>query len=142
MQNDEYETVGTDPVFRVVRMIVPWIALALVLWALAGVWSGFQRSKQVAESTAANTGPVVATPTVSPSVATTVTGMTAVTRVDLGLRSQESSTSAVLVTVKKGATLTILAKADTWFKVKDAAGHIGWIPNDVKVIDVRLVKKK
>lgn len=135
MQEAGYETVGTDPVFRVVRWVLPWLALGLVVWVLYGAWTGFTRSRDLAAQTSAAAG--VTTTTVAPSAATTVTGQVAVTRVPVTLRMQPNATSEALATAKKGVTLTILAKQDTFFRVRDKAGHIGWIANDSASITVR-----
>ena len=137
MPDDEYETVSSDPVFRIVRSVVPWVAFALVLWVLAGVWGGFQRSKAVVESTTA-AEPTVTAPAAQPSASTTVTGMVALARVDVQLRTLPDTNSEVLATAKKGSTMTVLNRQGTYFRVKDAAGHIGWIPNDVHYIDIRV----
>jgi hypothetical protein len=140
MPNDELDAVGTDPIFRIVRRIIPWIALALVAWVLVGVWGSFQRAKEFAATTAASTVPTVTAPVAAPSETTTVTDLIAVTRVDVKLLSQPLATAEALASSKKGVTLEILARQGTWFRVKDRAGHIGWIPNDVKFIDVRSKK--
>jgi uncharacterized protein YgiM (DUF1202 family) len=137
MERDDDETLTAGPVFRAVRAILPWAVLLVVVWVLAGVWSGFQRSKEVA-ATAVSTEPTVTAPTTAPSVITTITGMTALVRTDVKLRSQPNLVAEVLATSKKGSKLTVLAKQSTWFRVKDAAGHIGWIPNDSKYIEVRV----
>jgi uncharacterized protein YgiM (DUF1202 family) len=141
MPNDEYETLGSDPIVRVVRHIVPWVLLGLIVWALSGAWTGFQRAKQLADATANSTEPTVTASVATSTTTTTVTGMTAVTRVDLKLRSQADASSEVLATSRKGSTLTVLERQGTWFRVKDGAGHIGWIPNNSQYIDVRTKKK-
>jgi hypothetical protein len=142
MENDEYETVSTGPVLRIVRWVVPWVALALVLWALSGVWGSFQQAKQVADAAAAaSTEPTVTATSTVASAETTVTGMVAVARVDVSLRAQADMASEILATARKGSTLTILSRQGTYFRVKDPAGHVGWIPNDVKYIDVRVAPK-
>jgi len=140
MQDETYETVGIDPVFRVVRAIVPWIALALVVWVLYGAWGRFSENRALVEAQKAAASATTTTPTATASVATTVTGMVAVARVPVTLRSEPETSSESLATAKKGATLTIMTKQGTFFRVKDKAGHIGWIANDSASITVR--KKK
>lgn len=136
MDNDEYESTSPHPVLRVVRWIVPWLAFAIVVWVLSGTWADFQASKQAADLSSASTDITVTAGPASASVVTTVTGLVAVTRVDVSLLSQPSTTSPALATSKKGTTLMVLAKQGTWFRVKDAAGHMGWVPDDVKYLDV------
>jgi SH3-like domain-containing protein len=137
MQDETYETVGTDPVFKVVRAIVPWIALALVVWVLYGAWGRFSVNRAQAEAQKAAAAATTSTPAASPSAATTVTGMVAIARVAVTLRSEPEASSESLATAKKGATLTIMSKQGTFFRVKDKAGHIGWIANDSASITVR-----
>jgi len=137
MKDEGYEAVTTDPVFRAVRNVLPWIALAVVVWVLMGAWGGFTRSKDLAEAQKGETPSVTVTSTAAPSTATTVTGMVAVPRVAVTLRSDPDTKSEELATAKKGATLTILAKQGTYFRVRDKAGHIGWVANDSAIIEVR-----
>jgi len=139
MPEDEYEAVGSDPVFRIVRSIVPWVVLGLVVWALVGMWGSFQRSKQSVDATLGSAEPTVTAPA-SAGASSAVTGMVAVTRIDVQIRALPDTASEVLTTSRKGSTLTILSKQGTYFRVKDGAGHIGWIPNDVKYVDVRTAK--
>jgi cytoskeletal protein RodZ len=138
MDNDEYESTSPRPVFRVVRWVIPWVAFAIVVWALSGTWSDFQRAKQAADLVASTDVTVTASASASSSVATTVTGMVAVTRVDVTLLAQPAAGSQALATSAKGTTLTVLTKQGAWFRVKDPAGHIGWVPDDVQYLDVRL----
>lgn len=140
MQDETYETVGTDPVFKVVRFIVPWIALAAVVWVLYGAWGNFKVTRAVVSEAQRAASATTSTPAATASTTTTVTGMVAVARVTVTLRAKPEKASESLATAKKGTILTIMAKQGTYFRVKDKAGHIGWIANDSALIEVRKTK--
>ena len=121
---------------RLAHRVLPWIVLVLIVWALAGFMSQCRQAAavQAAEQAAAEAS---ATAAAQASIETTVSGMTATVRTDLPLRSQPSTSTAVIATAREGSVLTVQAKKSTWFKVKDAAGHIGWIPNDSTYIAIK-----
>lgn len=116
--------------------VLPWVALVLIVWALAGFMSQFRQAaaEQAAQQAAAEAS---ATAAAQASVETTVTGMTATVRTDLPLRSQPSTSTAVVATAREGSVLTVQAKKSSWFKVKDPAGHIGWVPNDAAYLVIK-----
>lgn len=133
--------VSTRPVVRMFRKVVPWVALFVVAWAIAGYLSDFQRMKGTATAEAQGSSVTTSTAGASASVATTVTDLLATVRTDVPLRSQPDTATAVVATSREGSTLDVLTKQGTWFRVKDAAGHIGWIPNDPTYISVKTKKK-
>ena len=120
---------------RMIRRIAPWIALLAIMWALASFVAQFR----VAASSAAQ-GSAVASSSVSAtaSVVTTVTGMSATLRTDMTLLSEAATSAAKVVAVKAGSVVQVVAKTGTWLKVKDASNRLGWIPNDVKYLTIKL----
>jgi uncharacterized protein YraI len=139
MPRDEYETLSSDPVVRIAKAVVPWVVLGALLWALSGSWGEFVVAKRAVDASTASSETTVTTSTVA-STGTTVTSTVAVTRVAVSLRSQPSTSSSVLATAKKGSKLTVLSRKGTWYRVKDASGHIGWIPNNAKYITLSKTK--
>jgi len=139
--SDEYGYVSTRPAAKMLRRVVPWIALLVVAWAVLGVMTDFARNRG---TVAQAQGSAATTESVSPqgSVATTVTDLLATVRTDLPLRSQPDTSTAVVATSREGSTLDVLTRQGSWFRVKDGAGHIGWIPNDPTFISVKTKKKK
>jgi SH3-like domain-containing protein len=131
----ESESIETPTrLLQIVRSIVPWLVLAAVAVVLWNIGGDFVRAQKTASLVASSSA--VATSTAS--AATTETGMVAKVRADVPLRAQPDSKSEIVATAKVGSTLTILTRQDAWMRVKDAAGHIGWIPNEVRYISVEV----
>jgi FlaG/FlaF family flagellin (archaellin) len=133
---DDEDAVAPVTVGRALHVFVPWIVLAAVIMAVISAFMTFQRSDK----------PTLATEPVAGSTQTTSTakeikGLEAVARTDLKLRALPNDQSEVIANVKKKAVLDILLKDAGHFKVRDKAGHIGWVPNDSEFISVRDKKK-
>lgn len=65
---------------------------------------------------------------VQPDTATALPKPTAIVQTDgLNLRSEASTASSVLGTLKIGTTLTVLEKQADWYKVQTADGKTGWV---------------
>jgi SH3-like domain-containing protein len=136
--SDVEQEIGVSGFARAVRMVAPWILLAGVTWAIFGIVSDFSRTAEQAALSGQGSGlPASSSTTSAASIVTTVTNLVAKTRSDVVLRSLPGTSTASVATAKEGSDLDVLARQDGWFRVKDAAGHIGWIPNDVKYIAVR-----
>jgi SH3-like domain-containing protein len=132
----EYGT--ATPGLRVLRQVVPWMVLLALLGTSLVLWSGFQIELQRVASLTPSGASVVATPSAETSATSVPTSTIAVTRVDgVQLRAASNASAAVLSTVKKGTKLQLLNRTDTWLRVKDPSGHIGWIPNSVKSVEIR-----
>lgn len=133
----ENEAVGSGAGVRVARRVVPWMALVAVLLTLMTVWSGFQASLKRVAATLPDAGSVAATGSASAS-ATPVVAAVAVTRVaGVALRSAPVAEAKVLLTVKKGATLEVLKRSDTWLQVREPDGLIGWTENAAQKLEIR-----
>ena len=126
------------PGIRVLKQVVPWVALAVLMVVGFAIWSGFQVSLRTAASSTQAGAAAVTTPSADSSAAAAVTSTVAVTRVaGVQLRAAGNTGARVLSTVKKGATLQVLNRTDTWLRVKDPSGHIGWVENSVSTIEIR-----
>lgn len=66
-------------------------------------------------------------PVVSKPAEEKVIGSVRVTASALNVRSDASTDADVVTQVKKGETLSVLANADAWVKVRLASGEIGWV---------------
>jgi len=125
-----------NPGLRVLRQTVPWLSLGALLLTFMMIWTGFQISLRTARTLAP--GSVVATATVEPTSTAVAAGTIAVIRVDgLWLRASPDAGSEMLSAVKKGARLDVLNRTDTWLRVKDSLGRIGWIANSTKSVEIR-----
>lgn len=131
------EDVQPALLLRVVRQVGPWVVLAGVLLAALLIVTGFQGALRGARGAASGSGSIAASSSTDPT-STAVTGQIAVTRVSgVRLRFAADTRSDTLAIAKKGAHLQILSRTDKWLRVKDAAGHIGWIPNSSKSVQIR-----
>ncbi len=134
--DDGYGT--AQPGLRVLKQVGAWVALAVLLAAGFAIWLGFQVSLRTVASSTPTGAAAVATPSADTSATTVVTSTVAVTRVDgIQLRAADNAGAQVLSTVKKGITLQVLNRTDSWLRVKDPSGHIGWIENSVKTVEIR-----
>jgi uncharacterized protein YgiM (DUF1202 family) len=134
---DDEDAVAPVTVGRALHVFVPWVVLAAVLMAVASAFMSFQ----LADRPTLVTEPVAGATNETTSTAKEVKGSEAVARTDLKLRALPNDQSEVIANVKKKAVLDILLKDAGHFKVRDKAGHIGWIPNDSVLISVRDKKK-
>jgi hypothetical protein len=134
----EYDTTGSGTGVRVFRRVLPWVALLVLVVALFVMWSGFQVSLQRTASTLPGAGSTVATPSVAASSTTVPTSTIAVTRIaGVKLRAAPITGAKVLMTVKKGVKLAVLERSDTWLRVREPDGLIGWTENLSKNVDIR-----
>jgi SH3-like domain-containing protein len=117
----------------IVRRILPWIALAAIVWVLAGYVTQFRTA---ANNVAAS---ATASASVSPtaSVVTTVTGMSATLRSDMTLISEPTTGAAKVVAARGGSVMDVVAKSGSWLRLKDASGRLGWVPNNSKYLVVK-----
>ncbi len=131
MAEDDYQPeAASEAGVRVVRSVVPWLAMAALVLVLFVIWSGFRVSLQKVAATAPASGSGVATAAVEASAATVPTNTIAVTRVSgVKLRSAAFVTAKVLMTVKKGVKLQVLQRTDAWLRVREPDGLIGWTEN-------------
>lgn len=120
-----------NPGFRLVRWIVPWIALGAVLYYVWGATADFRVLKAngpAGAGTASQTVDATSTP---------VTGMTGVVKVDgVHMRDLPAVGGTVLADLRKDATFQVLEKREGWYRIKDAAGHIGWVTSDPSFVTV------
>jgi SH3-like domain-containing protein len=126
------------PGVRALRLVAPWVALTAIVATGLVLWTGFQIELRNAASNTPTGASVIATPSAVASATSVPTSTIAVTRVDgVKLRTANSGLSVVLTTLKKGTKLQVLNRTDTWLRVKDPSGHIGWIENSGSTVEIR-----
>jgi hypothetical protein len=116
---------------RVLRVVIPWIALIAVVTVILSLWSEFRfesdRVTPQGESTAtaeptetAGSGATTGTvPTDAPYVRVKADG--------LNLRTAASTDSDVIKKLPGGAILAYVESANGWYHVRDDAGADGWV---------------
>jgi Flp pilus assembly protein TadG len=121
---------------QIARKALPWLALLVVVFILWNIGAGFVSSQRAASAAAQASLAASAAASATAAATTTTTGTAFVAKVqsDVSLMSKPNSKSEKVATAKAGATLTVLESQSAWMRVKDAAGHIGWIPNDKRYI--------
>jgi len=120
---------------RMVRRILPWIVLLAIMWALASFVAQFRVAANSIDQASTTASSSVSA---SGSVVTTVTGMSATLRVDYPMISEPATSAAKVATLKAGSVVEVIAKTGTWLQVKDASKRLGWVPNDVKYLNIKL----
>jgi len=71
--------------------------------------------------------PAVPPPVVAKPAEEKVIGTVRVTASALNVRREASTAAEVIVQVKKGEALSVLANGDSWVKVRLANGEVGWV---------------
>lgn len=118
---------------RVVRAVVPWIALIAVVTVALTLWSEFRfeagRSNPPGETTGtvspesdpgtASADATGAVPTDAPYVRVKADG--------LNLRAEASTGSAVIKKLPTGTILVYVEAANGWYHVRDDTGTEGWV---------------
>lgn len=139
MGDDQYGATAEDALVRVLKHLGPWVVLIALLAATLAIWTGFRSSLGAARtSKPSGAGSTAATGSAETSASTAVTGTIAVTRI-AGVRmyAAPDQRTDVLATVAKGTTLQVLSRTDSWLRVKAPDGHMGWIANSIKAVEVR-----
>ena len=132
---DEYREVNTNRPARVARGVAAAVAFLVVVWVIMGIWGSFKAAQTLSAQTQ---GSATASATAAAaSVVTTVTDLSATIRIDVPLRSQPATATAVVAMAREGSTLDVVAKKGTWLRLKDTAGHLGWVPNDAQFLSVK-----
>jgi hypothetical protein len=135
MEPQARERVTRNPLFKVARWTVPWIALLVVVWQLFGVWGAFQRNQRVADAQAAASQAAALASATAEATSTISTGTVLSSLIDgLRLHMQPSSTSDVIATEQKSASLTIVGVAKGWYRVQDTYGHVGWVTDSSQFV--------
>jgi hypothetical protein len=127
------ERLNANPVFRVVRWTVPWIALGLIVYSLWSLYGAFTVESRAWESQSAEPtgtlGSVVAT--MQAQATTLIDG--------LNMRDRPDTGGTVLAKLPKGATLVVLELRDGWYRAKAPTGTEGWVSANAQY--VQIVKK-
>ena len=130
MEQESRARLMANPAFRVVRWTVPWIVLGAVLYYVWGATADFRtiKANEPSSPTASQTVDATSTP---------VTGMTGTAKVDgVHVRELPAVGGIVLTDLRKDAPFEVLATRDGWYRIRDAAGHIGWITSDPAFVSV------
>ena len=132
---ESYEEPGQS--LRLTRMVLPWLALLLVVGVLWNIAAGFATSQRASNLAAQASAAASATAGATSSANATGTAYVAKVQKQVVLTARADAKSEKIATAKVGATLTVLETQSAWMRVKDAAGHIGWIPNDINYITLK-----
>lgn len=134
---ESYEEPGQ--ILRLVRMVLPWLALLLVVGVLWNIATGFAASQRMASLAAQASAAASSTASATATSSANATGTAYVAKVqkEVALMARADAKSEKIATAKVGATLTVLETQTAWMRVKDAAGHIGWVPNDINYITLK-----
>jgi len=134
-----------SPLSRLVRRVVPWVALIIVAtltWSFIGQYrratdsgggetTGSPEASQTVDTNAGAedaeaTGSASATgDTAAPGTSSTVYVL--VLTDGLNLRSRPMTSAAVVKQLSKDARLTLLEKGSGWYRVVDSEGAEGWV---------------
>jgi cytoskeletal protein RodZ len=141
---DELETTeagaeaGSGAAVRAFRNVLPWVFLMAIIVAGFVMFSSFQASLRRASTSLPAGESAVATSSADTSATTVPTSTVAVTRVPgVQVRSTTDAGGVVLATEDQDVELKVLERTDTWLKVKDPSGNIGWIANSSKTVEIR-----
>lgn len=141
MQNDTRGRFMNNPIVKVVRWTVPWVLLAVVAWYLWGFYIEFQlNARTTAAAYVTPEQAALQTTSTAQATSTVPAGMVGVALVDgVRLRITPSANGQTVASVGKGTRLLLLEKRNSWYKVQDPLGHVGWVTASAKFIQI--VKK-
>jgi cytoskeletal protein RodZ len=123
---------------RALRSVLPWVFLVAILVAGVGILSSFRDSLRQTVSAPLDGESAITTSSVDTSATAVPTSTIAVTRVSgVQVLSTTDAGGVVLATQDQDVELKVLERTDTWLKVKDASGNIGWIANSSKTVEIR-----
>jgi hypothetical protein len=131
--------------FAVARKVLPWVALAFVLFRVGALAVEFQNAQRVANLQATS----AAAPTAAassqgsnslPSAATAkavpaARGPYVVVLSDgVNFHASAANSGKVIGSLKRGAELSQLGRVGNWLKLKDAAGTVGYAYDNPKLL--------
>lgn len=116
---------------RVLRVVIPWIALIAVITVILSLWSEFQfesgRATPQGEATATVEPTETAGSGAPTGTATTDAPYVRVKADGLNMRAAASTDSDVIKKLPSGTILVYVESANGWYHVKDDAGSEGWV---------------
>lgn len=149
MEHENRQRVLSSPGFRVARWIIPWVALGALLLAvgnLAGQFRDATASRNAtgtvdatasaaatATTVPASTGGVVEQPQVPAGGVTTAVALVE----GILLRKEPSANGEVLDRLGNGTEMTVLEQTQSWLKIRDPKGRVGWIRNNENLISLK-----
>jgi hypothetical protein len=133
------ESYEPGQVVHLVRVVLPWLALFAVVAVLWSIGTGFVTAQRAANLAAQASAAATSTASAAATSSAIATGTAYVAKVQnaVALTARADAKSEKVATAKAGATLTVLEIQKAGIRVKGAAGHIGWIPNDLRYITLQ-----
>lgn len=116
----EDETSG-NLLWRVTRVVVPWVALVVVVTSIVSMVSDYRRATDATDTA---TGSVEAT---SAGSAATGEPYVLILSDGLNLRAEPSTSAAVVSVLSKDEQLVYVGEAAGWYQVRRADGAEGWV---------------
>jgi len=151
--HDWHDAPEQNIIVRILRVVVPWIALIAVITVALSFWSEFRLEAETGETPAVEaTGTVE--PTGTPDTSGTETGTeepvvtpegpepiigpdgislpagepyVRVKAQGLNLRAEPTTASEVITTLDGGQLLVYLDASNGWYQVRDVDGNEGWV---------------
>lgn len=137
MHDSSRDRIVTNPLFRVMRWTLPWLALGVLVYFLWGFYTDFLANRKAIVITTAEEQALGTTSTVD-ATTTVVAGTSLVVAVDgVKLRVQPTTTSETIASLGKGTLLVALERKGDWYRVKDPNGHTGWCPSSTQFVEVQ-----
>lgn len=129
MEQDTRARIMANPAVRLARWTLPWLLLGAVLYVVWGATADFRDGKSTTPAETTKTAEATSTP---------VTGVTGTILIDaVHLRDVPAAGGTVLKDLKQGATFDVLEQRADWYRIKDAAGNVGWITADPKFVSIQ-----
>ncbi|MDZ4654513.1 MAG: SH3 domain-containing protein [Coriobacteriia bacterium] len=140
MDEDDRGKFDTAYGLRIVRFVVPWVALVVVLFVISGIMGEYRDTRtdvvgttsQASEETSAGVEATTSAeptevPEAEPTGEETAAGHVVVLIEGLNMRMGPTTTSDVIKRLALDTELTLLEESIGWYKVRDAAGDEGWV---------------
>jgi hypothetical protein len=126
VEQDTRARIRANPAVRVARWTLPWLLLGAVLYVVWGTTADFRNGRLDPGVEATKTVEATSTP---------VTGVTGTILMDgVHLRDTPAAGGGVLKDLKKDVTFEVLEQRADWYRIRDAAGNVGWITADPKFV--------
>jgi hypothetical protein len=123
----------TQPLLSAARRIIPWLILTALLVWMGSIYGRYRVSMseweatqidpaaatRAAQAARAKTPPAKKPAAVKPSLVVVVS--------DVTFRANPDFSADVIRDLKTGNKLTLVSKTGEWYKVKDAAGRVGFV---------------
>lgn len=120
---------------KALRAAVGLVVVVILVFVVNGYWRQYKTASGVRKTE--TTATADATSSVAAAVGAT-DGQVVVVMIDgLNLRERPSATAKSYRGLKKGDSLALITKQDSWLQVKDASGQAGWVVNNPQYVVIR-----